>query len=154
MPAEVNCSQKDGQERVQVSAAGVSPGDQSNEEDRLYAKFFLGRKEDLEECLKNGKYQPCRNHRESQYRKRPGSFLKEEFDGFPRYPVPNHDHLHALTKPTTANDKALDVHFDDNGPGYRWHSFQESVTIGPGLVKGDPLLLDHHDPGNESKQHV
>jgi len=180
-PAEVNQPQRDGQEKVHDSAEEDQLStDQGVEEEGLYQKYFLGRKETLDACRRNSEYPPCSNRRESQYRKRPGSLMKPRLNGFLQHPVQNHDYLPAETETVPVLDKARKHDFARNGQGFSIVNLCESehgngVDGGRGgdlfhgaadarlawdrfrtkqKNTGQPLFLDHYDAGNECKQYL
>lgn len=59
-------------------------------EEQLYLQYFLRvRYDELALAKKEKRYPPCIKFQESQFRDWPGTFLREEFDGFLPNPVPN-----------------------------------------------------------------
>ena len=143
----------DGQEKIHVSA-GAAGGhgvtwthedrEEKKSENAQYGAYFLGRKEDLEERIKTGEYLTCAKHRESQFRKRPGSLLKENLNGYLRRPVQNRDFVFAETETITVHFKAREEDFAqaDTVTGFSIVNLCE-----PGDGSSDDLFRDRAQDG-------
>jgi len=131
--------------KFHVNAAGDHcHGDNADKEESLYAAYFLGRREDLEKCKMTGEYLRCAKYRESQFRKRPGSLLKENLNGYLRRPVQNRDFVFAETETITVHSKAREEDFAqaDTVTGFSIVNLCE-----PGDGSSDDLFRDRAQDG-------
>jgi hypothetical protein len=127
----------------------------------------------MEQARKNNKCQPCAEKRESQFRKRPDSLMKDR-EGFLKYLVASADHASAPDEHLKAYEMALEESFDDKEGAceYTWVNLCEQASENkrcyslillleqggtsielmlreiedPLLNYGEPLYLDYFDP--------
>jgi hypothetical protein len=137
----------------------------------------------MEQARRTRQYPPCADKRESQFRKRPGSLMKDR-EGCLKYPVASADYASAPVEHPTAYEMAREEDFDDKvgacgftmvnlcgqasevneilplGSSARaaWVQFRGDAEGGiedsGHLNHGAPLFLDHFDPEMEDVKHL